>query len=80
MKTTIDWLAAGKVSPVGTQGQCGSSWAFSSTGAIESLYMIEKGVKEIDLSEQDLMDCTHDYGNVGCYGGGMMSNCFRYVS
>lgn len=80
VEVDINWVTAGKVTPVGTQGQCGSSWAFSSTGSIESLYMIEKGLKEVDLSEQDLIDCTSAYGNAGCFGGGLMTNCFRYVS
>ena len=30
----IDWRAAGKLSRVGDQGQCGTSWAFSATSAI----------------------------------------------
>jgi len=32
----IDWVARGKVSPVGDQGFCGSCWAFSATGVLES--------------------------------------------
>jgi C1A family cysteine protease len=75
--TAVDWQASGDVTPVKNQGQCGSCWAFASTGALECDYSIQKG-KLNSLSEQQLVDCTTSYGNYGC-NGGWWYNAFDYV-
>ncbi|KAJ8984236.1 hypothetical protein NQ317_007468 [Molorchus minor] len=74
---TIDWNSQGAVAPVKDQGNCGSCWAFSTTGAIESAYYL-KNNELVRLSEQNLIDCSTPYGNGGC-DGGLMQYAFAYV-
>ena len=72
-----NWLEYGIVSSVKNQAQCGSCWAFSATEAVEGVVSLRKG-ELISLSEQQMVDCSDDYGNQGC-GGGWMDSAFEYV-
>ncbi|XP_056644470.1 cathepsin L-like proteinase [Diorhabda sublineata] len=63
---SIDWRQKGAVLAVKTQGQCGSCWAFSTTGALEGQLAIHRN-QYIPLSEQELVSC--DENNRACKGG-----------
>ena len=75
----IDWRKQGIITSVKNQGQCGSCWAFAATAVHESYQIQTKHEPNtINLSEQQLVDCSGSYGNNGC-NGGLASSGQKYI-
>ena len=70
----FDWRDYGGLTPIRNQGGCGSCWAFSAVGAVESELLIETG-QSLDLSEQWLVSCT----GAGSCSGGWHYEALRYM-
>ena len=63
---SVDWRTKGAITAVKDQGQCGSCWAFATTGVLEAWHFLNKNIL-LSFSEQQMVDCDTD--NFGCGGG-----------
>lgn len=70
MPDAIDWRDAGAVTPVKDQQSCGSCWAESAVGSIESAWFLanrDSLASPVPLSTEQVIECD-DHDNA-CYGG-----------
>jgi C1A family cysteine protease len=77
---SVNWVDTGAVTPVKNQGQCGSCWSFSTTGALEGAYYNTYG-KLMSFSEQQLVSCDNFQNGGRDHGcnGGLMDNAFKWI-
>jgi len=81
LAASIDWTTLGAVTPVKDQGQCGSCWSFSATGAMEGAYKNKHGSLP-SFSEQQFVDCDNRQNggtDMGC-NGGLMDSAFKWAT
>ncbi|HMK49300.1 MAG TPA: C1 family peptidase, partial [Thermodesulfovibrionales bacterium] len=80
LPSSLDWRNNGGnfVTPVRDQGNCGSCWAFATTGALESATLLANNTPNVnlDLSEQVLVSC----GGAGDCGGGYIDDASDYIA
>jgi hypothetical protein len=75
---SLDWRSnnGNYVTGVRDQGNCGSCWAFATTGALESNCLINNGsLSDLNLAEQVLVSCSR----AGSCSGGYIDRASDYI-
>jgi len=79
LSPSLDWRLNpyNYVTPVRDQGNCGSCWAFATTGALESYTLIKNNQPDTDtdLAEQILVSCSR----AGSCGGGYIDRASDFI-
>lgn len=79
LPTALDWRNnnGNWVTPVRNQGNCGSCWAFATTGALESYQLRLRNTPGVDLNlaEQVLVSCS----GAGSCSGGYIGSASNYI-
>ncbi|XP_037950379.1 procathepsin L [Teleopsis dalmanni] len=73
----IDWREKGFKTPPDNQHTCGSCYAFSIAESIEGQVFKRTG-RLLNLSPQQIVDCSISHGNQGCTGGSLR-NTLKYL-
>jgi cathepsin L len=75
---SFDWRSVNGVTPMRSQGRCGSCWAFAAAAAYESSSVLRSGTSGLDISEQHMVSDCHPDGDCG---GGWWGPVFeRYLT
>lgn len=64
----IDWSSKGKISPIKHQKVCQACYVFSAIAGLEAAIALKWNVI-VQLSEQEIVDCSYSFKNNGCVGG-----------
>ncbi|GCB76086.1 cathepsin K-like [Scyliorhinus torazame] len=73
----VDWRKMHYVGKIKDQGMCLSCYAFTAVGALEG-QLAKKKKQLIELSVQNIIDCSDEYRNFGCRGG-LPYHAFQYI-
>ena len=76
ISTVKQSLGQGWYPRIRSQGSCGSCWAFSAIPEIERILFNSLKGQNIDLSQQELVDCVQE--SHGCFGG-HPEHAFNYI-
>ncbi|KAM7341336.1 cathepsin L4 [Cochliomyia hominivorax] len=74
---SVDWRKKGFITLPDNQKTCGSCYAFSIAESIEGQVFKRTG-RILNLSPQQIVDCSVSHGNQGCTGGSLR-NTLRYL-
>ena len=75
--TTFDLRTLGVITPIRSQNNCGSCWAFGALASVETAHVLKNKVNPaaMDLSEQQVLNCS----GAGTCKGGQMSKVLDYL-